>query len=123
MRVCLCIMGVLLCGCSVRSDRATVFREALAGDDDALQREFARAEVRMNEPLTLAGEDIQALYLEYKALLEKLGDKRFAAALSRQSPRVRAAVREFVPDLNRYPATRQVLFDTPSFDFPAASPE
>ena len=87
-----------------------------------LHSQFAEARARMAQPYILAGEDVERLFFTFRDQLHKLGDGRFAAAISQEPPEVIAAVAGFMdlrsldPD---FPQTRRVLLSAPKIDFPA----
>jgi hypothetical protein len=87
-----------------------------------LHAQFAEARARMAEPYILAGEDVERLFFTFRDQLRRLGDERFAAALSKESPDVVAAVAGFTDFRSLdsgYPQTRRVLESAPKIDFPA----
>ena len=75
----------------------------------------------MGEPYILAGEDTLMLYRTFKFQLARVGDGRFAAALSVESPDVIAAVGGFIEprSLDDRPRTQAVLKSVPQIVFPA----
>jgi hypothetical protein len=88
----------------------------------ALHGQFLDARARMDEPYIIAGEGDMGLMLTFRDQLNRLGDERFAAALSQEPPDVVAAVWWFVdPRLARSPCpkTIAVLASAPPIRFAA----
>jgi hypothetical protein len=86
-----------------------------------LHDQFARARARMAEPYILGGEDVDVLLRTFSYQLRRLGDERFALALSKEAPDVIAAVGGFIGNSARKenPRTDRVLRSVPSILFPA----
>src|SRR5437868_5300031 len=76
--------------------RACALAEPLAarGAPDGLRTMFLSAYVRCSWPFN-GPEGDEAMHASFERVLDKLGDRRFAAALAQQRPEVRSAVRQF----------------------------
>lgn len=74
----------------------------------------------MCETPLIDGEGSMALCYTLDTLLAHSGDKRFAASLSHETPRVQSAVARFIGShfLPSYPKTQKVIHDAPKIDFP-----
>jgi len=101
--------------------RACSLAEPLAihGAPDALRTMFLCAYVRCSWPFN-GPEGDEAMHHGFESVLEKLGDRRFSAALAQQRPEVRSAVRQFlyVRDPKRAQRTLKLLHDAPEIDWP-----
>jgi hypothetical protein len=76
----------------------------------------------MDEPYILAGEDVERLYATFRNQLRRLGDTRFATALSQERPDVVAAVGELLDTASlapQFPQTYRVCRSAPNIPFPA----
>lgn len=95
------------------------FSLAYHGDREALHAYFLEA-LRMCDTPLIDGEGSEGLHYTFETLLARLGDKRFATALSYEAPRARSAVGHFIASsiLPPYPKTSQILHDAPKIDFP-----
>jgi hypothetical protein len=88
------------------NERYAFFLLAYAGDPDGLRSYFAEATFDVPDK---RWKDYNSWSLE--TFLAKLGDKRFAAALSKEEPRVQRAVLERMDPkfISQYPKTYQLL--------------
>jgi len=75
----------------------------------------------MAEPYILAGEDTLTLFRTFEAQMKRLGDMRFASALSKERPDVIATVGGFFQPstLARCPLTTALISAAPKTRFPA----
>ena len=120
MHPCLLIMvAAILVGCSHLADDGL---PAPQTGEHYLHAQFARARARMDEPYILAGEDTLLLSRTFSCQLRRLGDARFAHALSQEPRDIISAVGHFVqasPPEIPHPQTHAVLERVPSIRFPA----
>jgi hypothetical protein len=86
-----------------------------------LHDQFVRARARMTEPYVLAGEDTLLLSRTFRYQLQRLGDARFAALLSKEPLDVISAVGGFIESriARAHPQTDRVLQSVPNIEFPA----
>ena len=117
LRLLAVFLVLLFPGCVVRPGEIPVSQTG----EKYLHEQFWQARKRMFEPYILAGEDTFLLYRTFQAQLERLGDRRFSAALSKEDELVIAAVRGFIQPTTvaEYPLTKALLSSAPHFQFPA----
>ncbi|MES2996472.1 MAG: hypothetical protein V4733_06650 [Verrucomicrobiota bacterium] len=130
----LACMGVLLAGCVEPAknkpdptrqpwrDSWQALPAAKAGSPEGLRKSFAAARAQVMLPYVNAGEDAEAIMTNMIAIIESVGDKRFAEALLREHPETRSAVREFLFEektRTRYPRSHGILADAPMVMWPS----
>jgi len=95
---------------------------AKRGDAKALHKAFATARQQLSMPLVNAGEDAEAMDENFFAILKNTGDTTFTKALIEESPKTRAAIREFFfakEVKHDYPQTYSLLANAPLIDWPS----
>lgn len=95
---------------------------AKSGNPTGLRRAFDAARRQLMLPYQNAGEDAEAIDEHFDIILKSVGDDAFAAALLREKPTTRSAVREFFSQFavrESYPKTYQVLCDAPLVKWPS----
>ena len=135
------LLGILLFASSVaaqRTERAPVdapynkvfdpWHACIAVEDlhkrgapDALRTIFLAIYFRVNQPF-LGGEGDETMVNVVRHVLAAIGDRRFAAALGKQRPEIRAAVASFcgfiASERKQYPRTAKILREAPRIDWP-----
>lgn len=98
--------------------RACIHAEDMAkrAHPDALRTIFLAAYVRLNQPF-LGGEDLEHMHMIFANVYSSVGDKRFVAALKKQPPEIRSAVRRFLTAPKRS-ETKEILTEAPEIDWP-----
>ena len=96
------------------------FRAAYKGDAAALRQYFQEA-LRLAQSNAIQVEAGESLAYELKSIIDKIGDKPFAAALKMESPQTRSAVATISVSATAfadYPETAALLKSAPKIDFP-----
>ena len=95
---------------------------AKTGDAEGLGKYFAAAKAQLMLPFANGGEDAEAIMTNMIAILDSVGDQRFSAALLREEPKTRSAVREFLIEKDvgdGFPKTHEILVDAPLVKWPS----
>jgi hypothetical protein len=92
---------------------------AYRGDRAAIRAYFAQA-LRFCESSEIYAAPSEELSLKFRAVLSRIGDSPFAAAVSGTSPRIRSAVAHFISprSIPEFPRTQTLLAAAPKIDFP-----
>lgn len=107
---------------SARSPLGTL-AQARTGQPAALHEAFLAARARLSQPAVLREEETAAFRAGMASVLHSVGDSVFAAALRRESPKTRSAVRDSLTEKEvkgKFPQTRQLLHEAPVVKWPSA---
>ena len=90
---------------------------SVAHSEQSLHAQFLEARQRVSQPYILLGHDTEERYDTFGQQIRRLGDVRFAAALSREPPDVIAAVGHFIQYELVCPRTRALIRSVPDVSF------
>ena len=95
------------------------FYLAYQGDQVGLHEYFSEA-LRQANSSVINCEAGEGLSFELETIVRRIGDCKFAKALSAESPETRSAVASFLdlPGLSAYPRTSVILKQAPNIDYP-----